>query len=79
MLFLQLVSSLMVEMAAVLDLHSTAAVLEAAACTYLSLCSDRAAWCSVAKASRDSLVQLWVEQLTELLRESLRVRSAANL
>lgn len=78
MLFLQLVSSLMVEMAAVLDLHSSPAVLEAAACSYLSLCSERAAWSSVAKAARDSLVQLWVDQLTQLLGGTLLVRSAAG-
>ncbi|XP_037542617.1 cohesin subunit SA-2 [Nematolebias whitei] len=68
----QMVFSLMAEMAAVLDLHPTTAVLEAAACTYLSLCSEQAAWCSEAKTARDSLVQRWVDQLTELLGESLR-------
>lgn len=77
MLFLQLLFSLMAEMAAALDLHPTTAVLEAAACTYLSLCNERAAWRSVAKTARDSLVQLWVDQLTELLGESLRVRNTA--
>ncbi|KAM4561585.1 cohesin subunit SA-2 isoform 1-T1 [Fundulus diaphanus] len=68
----QLVSSLMTEMAAVLDLHSSPAVLEAAARTYLSLCGDGAAWASAARASRDSLVQRWVDQLTGLLGESLK-------
>ncbi|KAM4731631.1 cohesin subunit SA-2 isoform 2-T2 [Anableps anableps] len=68
----QLVSSLMTEMAAVLDLHSSPAVLEAAARTYLSLCGDGAAWAATAGASRDSLVQRWVDQLTELMGGSLR-------
>ncbi|XP_041857402.1 cohesin subunit SA-2 isoform X2 [Melanotaenia boesemani] len=68
----QVVSSLMAEMAAVLDLHSGPAVLEAAARTYLSLCAEGAAWSSAARAARDSLVQRWVGQLTELLEDSLR-------
>ncbi|XP_038140709.1 cohesin subunit SA-2 isoform X1 [Cyprinodon tularosa] len=68
----QLVSSLMTEMAAVLDLHSSPAVLEAAARTYLSLCGDGAAWSSAARASQDALVQRWVDELTGLLGESLR-------
>uniref|UniRef100_A0A3B3VUX7 Cohesin subunit SA n=1 Tax=Poecilia latipinna TaxID=48699 RepID=A0A3B3VUX7_9TELE len=69
----QSVSSLMTEMAAVLDLHSGPAVLEAAARTYLSLCGDGAAWAVAAGASRDSLVQRWVDRLTETIGESLRV------
>ncbi|XP_014844454.1 PREDICTED: cohesin subunit SA-2-like [Poecilia mexicana] len=68
----QSVSSLMTEMAAVLDLHSGPAVLEAAARTYLSLCGDGAAWAVAAGASRDSLVQRWVDRLTEKIGESLR-------
>ncbi|XP_054887525.1 cohesin subunit SA-2 [Poeciliopsis prolifica] len=68
----QSVSSLMMEMAAVLDLHSGAAVLEAAARTYLSLCGGGAAWAAAAGASRDSLVQRWVDRLTETMGESLR-------
>lgn len=73
MLFVQLLSSLMTELAAVLDLHSNPLVLEAAARTYLSLCCDGAAWAAAARASRDSLVRRWVNQLTELIGESLRV------
>ncbi|XP_032422704.1 cohesin subunit SA-2 isoform X2 [Xiphophorus hellerii] len=68
----QSVSSLMTEMAAVLDLHSGPAVLEAAARTYLSLCGDGAAWAAAAGASRDSLVQRWVDRLTETMGASLR-------
>lgn len=71
--FVQSVSSLMTEMAAVLDLHSGPAVLEAAARTYLSLCGDGAAWAAAAAASRDSLVQRWVDRLTETMGASLRV------
>lgn len=68
----ELVSSLMTELAAVLDLHSDPSVLEAAARTYLSLCSGGAALAAAARASRDSLVRRWVDQLTELMAESLR-------
>ncbi|XP_041806780.1 cohesin subunit SA-2 [Chelmon rostratus] len=68
----QAVSSLMAEMGAVLELHSGPAVLEAAARTYLSLCGEEAAGCSVARAARDSLVQHWVDQLTALLGDSLK-------
>uniref|UniRef100_A0A3Q2QIY8 Cohesin subunit SA n=1 Tax=Fundulus heteroclitus TaxID=8078 RepID=A0A3Q2QIY8_FUNHE len=75
----ELVWSLMTEMAAVLDLHSSPAVLEAAARTYLSLCGDGAAWASAARASRDSLVQRWVDQLTGLLGESLKVGETVAL
>ncbi|TKS66942.1 Cohesin subunit SA-2 SCC3 -like protein 2 [Collichthys lucidus] len=66
----QAVSSLMAEMGAVLELHSSPAVLEAAARTYLSLCGEETAGCSTARAARDSLVQHWVEQLTALLGDS---------
>ncbi|KAM9709739.1 cohesin subunit SA-2 isoform 2-T2 [Menidia menidia] len=71
----QAVSSLMAEMAAVLDLHSSPALLEAAARSYLSLCGGEAAWCSTARAARDSLVQRWVDQLAELLGDSVRGES----
>uniref|UniRef100_A0A1A8KP33 Cohesin subunit SA n=1 Tax=Nothobranchius kuhntae TaxID=321403 RepID=A0A1A8KP33_NOTKU len=67
-----LVSSLISEMAAVLDLCSDPAVLEAASRSYLSLCGEGAAWCCTTRTARDSLVQRWVDQLTELLGESLR-------
>ncbi|XP_026233171.1 cohesin subunit SA-2 isoform X2 [Anabas testudineus] len=66
----QVVSCLLEEMEAVLDLHSGPAVLEAAARTYLSLCVEETTWCSVTRAARDSLVQRWVDQLTSLLQDS---------
>lgn len=69
----------MAEMGAVLELHSGPAVLEAAARTYLSLCGEEAAGCSMARAARDSLVQHWVDQLTALLGDSLKVRGTATL
>ncbi|KAM9347320.1 cohesin subunit SA-2 [Symphorus nematophorus] len=67
----QAVPSLMAEMGAVLEIHSAPAVLEAAARTYLSLCGEETAGCSMARAARDSLVQHWVDQLTPLLGDSL--------
>ncbi|XP_059198613.1 cohesin subunit SA-2 [Centropristis striata] len=71
----QALSSLMTEMEAVLDLHSGLAVLEAAARTYLSLCGEETAWSSVARTTRDSLIQRWVDQLTALLGDSLKGES----
>lgn len=68
----QMVSSLLAEMEAALDLHSGPAVLEAAARTYLSLCGEETSWCSAARSARDSLVQRWVEKLTALLGDSLK-------
>ncbi|KAK2905835.1 cohesin subunit SA-2 [Channa argus] len=62
-------SVLLAEMEAVLDLHSGTAVLEAAARTYLSLCGEEMAWCSLTRAARDSLVQRWVDHLTALLED----------
>lgn len=72
---LQQVCSLVAEMASVLDLHSSPAVLEAAARTYLSLCGEGTAWCSVVSAARDSLVESWMEHLKDLLKDSLSVRA----
>uniref|UniRef100_A0A3P9I962 Cohesin subunit SA n=1 Tax=Oryzias latipes TaxID=8090 RepID=A0A3P9I962_ORYLA len=66
----ELVCSLMAEMAGALDRHSSPAVLEAAARTYLHLCGEGAAWGSVARAARDSLVECWVEHLKDLLKDS---------
>lgn len=63
----------MAEMGAVLDLHSDPAVLEAAARTFISLCGGETTWSSTAQAARDSLVQGWVDQLTALLEDSLKV------
>lgn len=70
----QAVTSMVAEMATALELHSSSAVLEAAARTFLSLCEEGAAWCSVAQATRDALIQRWVDQLTLLLNGSLVVR-----
>lgn len=60
-------------MEAVLQLHSSAAVLEASARTFLSLCGDKSSGGSAAQATRDALVQSWVEKLTALLGDSLKV------
>ncbi|XP_068602243.1 cohesin subunit SA-2 [Brachionichthys hirsutus] len=68
---MQAVSSLMEEMAAVLELHPGSAVLEAAARTFVSLCGAPPAGCAVAQAARDALVQRWVDKLTALLGGSL--------
>ncbi|XP_058470569.1 cohesin subunit SA-2 isoform X1 [Solea solea] len=68
----QALSSLMVEMRAVLDVHSGSAVLEAASRTFLSLCREETSWCSTTRGARDSLVQNWVEQLTVLLQDALK-------
>lgn len=59
-------------MEAALDRHSGAAVLEAAARAYLSLCGEETARFSVSRAARDSLVQRWVEQLSALLEVKSR-------
>uniref|UniRef100_A0AAQ6IJ25 Cohesin subunit SA n=1 Tax=Anabas testudineus TaxID=64144 RepID=A0AAQ6IJ25_ANATE len=76
---LQVVSCLLEEMEAVLDLHSGPAVLEAAARTYLSLCVEETTWCSVTRAARDSLVQRWVDQLTSLLQDSVKEKTGEVL
>lgn len=62
-------------MAAALELHSSSAVLEAAARSFLSLSAEGPAWCSVAQATRDALVQRWVDHLRPLLEDSLVVCS----
>lgn len=67
-------STLIAEMAATLELHSSDAVLEASARTFLSLCGDESPGGSVARAARDTLVQNWVDKLTPLLGDSLKVR-----
>lgn len=68
----QAVSGLLTEIEAVSDIHSGPALLEAASRAMLSLCSEEAAWCSSARAARDSLVQRWVDKLTALLGDSLK-------
>uniref|UniRef100_A0A673CUQ1 Cohesin subunit SA n=1 Tax=Sphaeramia orbicularis TaxID=375764 RepID=A0A673CUQ1_9TELE len=68
----QVVSSLLAEVGAVLELHSGPDVLEAAARSYLSLCADGASWCSVAQTARDSMIQQWVDKLKVLLEDSVK-------
>lgn len=68
----QVVSSLMAEVGAVLELHSGTDVLEAAARSYLSLCGDGASWCSAAQTARDSMIQQWVDKLKVLLEDSVK-------
>uniref|UniRef100_A0A8C7XCH2 Cohesin subunit SA n=1 Tax=Oryzias sinensis TaxID=183150 RepID=A0A8C7XCH2_9TELE len=74
----QLLSKVLFKMAAALDRHSSPAVLEAAARTYLHLCGEGAAWGSVARAARDSLVECWVEHLKDLLKDSVCVRATVT-
>lgn len=62
----------MAQMEAVLELHSSSAVLETAARTFLSLCGEESSGGSVAGAAKDSLVQKWVDKLTTLLGYSLK-------
>lgn len=75
----QVLSSLLTEIQAALDIHSSPAVLEAAARTYLYLCSKETTWSSIVRDKRDSVVQTWVDQLTVLLGESLRVKRIYTL
>uniref|UniRef100_A0A669B1D4 Cohesin subunit SA n=1 Tax=Oreochromis niloticus TaxID=8128 RepID=A0A669B1D4_ORENI len=70
------VFKLLKKLEAVLDVHSGPAVLEGGARAFLSLCSEETAWCSPARAARDSLVQRWVDRLKALLGESLKVSTA---
>ncbi|XP_051938433.1 cohesin subunit SA-2 isoform X3 [Hippocampus zosterae] len=66
----QLVSRLLSEIRAVLEVHSDAAVLEAASRTFLSLCGEETTWGSMARPVRDSMVQGWVDHLKGLLTNS---------
>lgn len=63
----------MIEMETILELHSSAAVLEASARTFLSLCETKSSSSSAARAARDAVVQKWVDKLTALLGDSLKV------
>ncbi|XP_037136586.1 cohesin subunit SA-2 isoform X1 [Syngnathus acus] len=67
----QLVSRLLEEIRAVLEVHSDAAVLEVASRTFLSLCAEETTWGSMALPVRDSIVQGWVDHLKDLLTDSL--------
>lgn len=75
----QAVSTLLAQMEAVLELHSSSAVLEAAARTFLSLCGEEGSGGSVVQAAKDALVQKWVDKLTSLLGDSLKVKAAVKL
>lgn len=75
----QAVSTLMAQMEAVLELHSSSAVLEAASRTFLSLCGEESSGGSVSRAAKDSLVQKWVDKLTTLLGDSLKVKATVGL
>lgn len=68
----QLLSELLTEMRAVVDLHCDADVLEAAARSYLSLSADGTSWCSMAQTARDSMVQNWVNQLRLFLEDAVK-------
>ncbi|KAJ8012485.1 hypothetical protein DPEC_G00043300 [Dallia pectoralis] len=65
----QALAGLLSEMGAAVDLHSDAAVLEAAARSYLSLCGEETAWHPLAKQARDTVVQCWVDRLAALMCE----------
>ncbi|KAM6985039.1 cohesin subunit SA-2 [Aplochiton taeniatus] len=67
-----LLSALLVEMAAVVELHSDPGLLEAAARSYLALCGEDTAWLSLAHPARDSLVQRWTDSLAALLSDTLK-------
>lgn len=69
----QLVSRLLAEIRAVLEVYSDAAVLEAASRTFLSLCGEETTWGSMARPVRDSMVQGWVDHLKDLLTNSFVV------
>lgn len=68
----QLLSELLAEMRAVVDLHSDEEVLEAAARSYLSLSADGTSWCSMALSARDCMVQNWVNQLRLFLQDAVK-------
>ncbi|KAL0964090.1 hypothetical protein UPYG_G00318430 [Umbra pygmaea] len=68
----QALASLLAEMGALVELHTDPAVLEAAARSYLILCSEETAWHTLARPAMDAVVQCWVNRLTALLREVLQ-------
>ncbi|XP_074551009.1 cohesin subunit SA-2 [Halichoeres trimaculatus] len=68
----QVVSDLLDGIRSVLDLHSSPAVLEAAARTYLSLCAEETSCSAAAQSARDELLQSWTDGLTELLQDALK-------
>lgn len=74
----QAMPGLMAEMESILEQHSSAGVVEAAARTYLSLCEEETPRGPVARAARDTLVQRWMDKLSTLLRDSLTVREGES-
>uniref|UniRef100_A0AAY4ECF2 Cohesin subunit SA n=1 Tax=Denticeps clupeoides TaxID=299321 RepID=A0AAY4ECF2_9TELE len=65
--------ALLAQMEAAVNRHSDAELLEAAARSYQSLCSEGSAWPSLASSNMDQLVQRWVRHLGTLLEEALKV------
>ncbi|KAJ8407316.1 hypothetical protein AAFF_G00278900 [Aldrovandia affinis] len=63
--------ALLIQMAATLEMHTDAEVLEAAARTYQFLCSEDVPWQSMASSTRDEIVQRWVDRLDTLLGNTL--------
>ncbi|KAG9348971.1 hypothetical protein JZ751_029288 [Albula glossodonta] len=68
--------ALLTQMSAALEMHTDAGVLEAAARTYQSLCSEDTRWQILASPARDDIVQRWVERLDVLLRDMLQEEKA---
>ena len=66
-------------METVLEHHAGPSVLEAAARTSLSLSGGATASSATARDARDSVVQSWVDQLTALLGDALKVRGTVTL
>ncbi|KAG5852757.1 hypothetical protein ANANG_G00065950 [Anguilla anguilla] len=63
--------ALLTQMAAVVEMHTDAAVLEAAARTYQALCSADTPWESLASPAWDEMVRRWVGRLDTLLRDTV--------
>uniref|UniRef100_A0AAY4EE29 Cohesin subunit SA n=1 Tax=Denticeps clupeoides TaxID=299321 RepID=A0AAY4EE29_9TELE len=70
---IQPLQALLAQMEAAVNRHSDAELLEAAARSYQSLCSEGSAWPSLASSNMDQLVQRWVRHLGTLLEEALKV------
>ena len=70
---LQLLSVLLTEMQAVVELHSHPELLEEAARSYFILCRAETPWHPIAGPDRDALVQRWTDRLAALLGKSLQV------
>ncbi|XP_062313473.1 cohesin subunit SA-2 isoform X2 [Osmerus eperlanus] len=68
----QLLSVLLTEMQAVVELHSHPELLEEAARSYFILCRAETPWHPIAGPARDALVQRWTDRLAALLGKSLQ-------